>query len=67
MVTLYYHEELTLREIGEILDLSEGRICQIFGQAVARLRVTLGVKPREAVIKRGEKRLVQSKTKTVPV
>jgi RNA polymerase sigma factor FliA len=67
VVTLYYHEELTLREIGEILDLSEGRICQIFGQAVARLRVTLGVKPREAVIKRGEKRVIQSNKKTVPV
>jgi RNA polymerase sigma factor for flagellar operon FliA len=67
VVTLYYHEELTLREIGEILDLSEGRICQIFGQAVARLRVNLGVKPREAVVKRGEKRVVQSSKKTVPV
>jgi RNA polymerase sigma factor for flagellar operon FliA len=67
VITLYYHEELTLREIGEILDLSEGRICQIFGQAVARLRLALGVKPREAVIKRGEKRLVQTKKKTVPV
>jgi len=67
VVTLYYHEELTLREIGEILDLSEGRICQIFGQAVARLRLMLGVKPREAVIKRGEKRAVQTNKKTVPV
>jgi RNA polymerase sigma factor for flagellar operon FliA len=43
VVTLYYHEELTLREIGEILNLSEGRICQIFGQAVGRLRAALGV------------------------
>ena len=43
IVTLYYHEELTLREIGEILNLSEGRICQIFGQVVARLRNTLGI------------------------
>ena len=43
VATLYYHEELTLREIGEILDLSEGRICQIFAQAVERLRVALGV------------------------
>ena len=49
VVTLYYHEELTLREIGEILDLSEGRICQIFAQAVGRLRVALGVtvKPKD--------------------
>ena len=43
VVTLYYHEELTLREIGEVLNLSEGRICQIFGQAVGRLRGALGV------------------------
>ena len=47
VVTFYYHEELTLREIGEILDLSEGRICQIFAQAVGRLRVALGIKPRQ--------------------
>jgi RNA polymerase sigma factor for flagellar operon FliA len=67
VVTLYYHEELTLREIGEILDLSEGRICQIFGQAVARLRDALEVKPRERAIKRGEKRLTQDSKKTVPV
>lgn len=53
VVTLYYHEELTLREIGEILDLSEGRICQIFGQAVTRLRKALGVSPRQD---KGEKK-----------
>jgi len=44
VVTLYYHEELTLREIGEILDLTEGRICQIHTQAVSHLQETLGVK-----------------------
>jgi RNA polymerase sigma factor FliA len=43
VVQLYYHEELTLREIGEILGLSEGRICQIFAQAVRLLRGALGV------------------------
>jgi RNA polymerase sigma factor for flagellar operon FliA len=43
VVTLYYHEELTLREIGEIFDLSEGRICQIFAQGVRRLRGALDV------------------------
>ena len=43
VVTLYYHEEMTLREIGEVFDLSEGRICQIFAQAVGRLRASLGV------------------------
>ena len=50
VVTLYFHEELTLREIGEVFDLSEGRICQIFAQAVGRLRDALGitVKPKES-------------------
>jgi RNA polymerase sigma factor for flagellar operon FliA len=42
VVTLYYHEELTLREIGEMLGLTEGRICQIHSQAVLRLRQALG-------------------------
>ena len=42
VVTLYYHEELTLREIGEILHLTEGRISQIHGQALSRLRHSLG-------------------------
>ena len=45
IMTLYYHEELTLREIGTILNLSEGRICQIFGQVVARLRDALDIHP----------------------
>jgi RNA polymerase sigma factor FliA len=47
VVTLYYYEELTLREIGQILDLSEGRVCQILAQVVACLRGTLGIKPSE--------------------
>ncbi|MCS6925182.1 MAG: FliA/WhiG family RNA polymerase sigma factor [Candidatus Binatia bacterium] len=41
VVTLYYHEELTLREIGEILGLTEGRICQIHAQAIVHLRQAL--------------------------
>ena len=41
VISLYYHEELTLREIGEILGLTEGRICQIHSQAVLRLRQAL--------------------------
>ena len=69
VLTLYYYEELTLREIGEILDLSEGRICQIFGQAVARLRGLLGIKPKEPgnVKRGGEGRKTQNSKKAVPV
>jgi RNA polymerase sigma factor for flagellar operon FliA len=38
ILLLYYDEELLLREIGEKLDLSESRVCQIHQRAVARLR-----------------------------
>ena len=54
VVTLYYHEELTLREIGEILGLTEGRICQIHTQAVTRLQSALGAKEEKPAL--GEKR-----------
>lgn len=47
VVTLYYYEELTLREIGEILSLTEGRICQIHSQAVTRLQNTLGIEKEQ--------------------
>lgn len=39
---LYYQEECTLSEIGEILGVTESRVCQILGDATARLRTALG-------------------------
>jgi DNA-directed RNA polymerase sigma subunit (sigma70/sigma32) len=62
-VTLYHYEELTLREIGDILDLSEGRICQIFAQAVARLRIALGIMPRKNSSARGVQGTLKRKAK----
>lgn len=41
VVTLYYREELNLREIGEALGLTESRISQILSQSMVRLRVKL--------------------------
>lgn len=38
---LYYEQELNLKEIGEVLGVSESRICQLHSQAVARLRSRL--------------------------
>ncbi len=38
VISLYYFEELTLREIGMVLHLTEARICQIHSKAVMRLR-----------------------------
>lgn len=38
VLSLYYEQELNLKEIGEVLGVSESRVCQIHGQAMARLR-----------------------------
>ena len=37
-VTLYYYEEMNLKEIGAVLGLTESRICQILSQAMTRLK-----------------------------
>lgn len=38
VLNLYYYEELTLKEIGVVLDVSESRVCQIHGAAMKALR-----------------------------
>lgn len=42
VVTLYYFEGLTMREIGEVLSVTESRICQMHTKAILRLRSKLG-------------------------
>jgi RNA polymerase sigma factor FliA len=41
VVTLYYYEEMNLKEIGAVLSLTESRICQLHSQAIVRLRSRL--------------------------
>lgn len=41
VMSLYYEQELNLKEIGAVLGVSESRVCQIHGQAVIRLRAQL--------------------------
>lgn len=41
LMSLYYEQELNLREISEVFGVSESRICQLHGQAIARLRAKL--------------------------
>jgi RNA polymerase sigma factor for flagellar operon FliA len=41
VISLYYDEELNLREIGEVLNVSESRVSQISAQAILRLRSRL--------------------------
>ena len=41
VMSLYYEQELNLKEIGAVLGVSESRVCQIHGQALVRLRARL--------------------------
>jgi RNA polymerase sigma factor for flagellar operon FliA len=41
VMALYYDEELNLKEIGEVLEVSESRVSQIHSQAIKRLKSRL--------------------------
>ena len=48
VLTLYYYEGLTLAEIGEVLGVTESRVCQIHTKAILQLRSRLGEPERSA-------------------
>ena len=50
VIVLYYYENLTLREIGEVLNVSESRVCQIHTKVVLRLRSQLMKKGGEITL-----------------
>ena len=41
VMSMYYDDELNLKEIGEVLKVTESRVCQIHGQALTRLKARL--------------------------
>jgi RNA polymerase sigma factor for flagellar operon FliA len=41
VMSLYYYDELTLKEIAKVLSLTESRICQIHSKAIIRLRIKM--------------------------
>ena len=51
MMALYYEQDLNLREIGEVMGVTESRVCQLHSQAIARLRAKVmgstGKKPKQ--------------------
>lgn len=41
VISLYYYDELTLKEIGEVIELTESRISQIHTKAIIKMRARL--------------------------
>jgi RNA polymerase sigma factor for flagellar operon FliA len=41
VMSMYYDDELNLKEIGAVLSVTESRVCQLHGQALVRLRARL--------------------------
>jgi RNA polymerase sigma factor for flagellar operon FliA len=41
VISMYYSDEMTMKEIGEVLEITESRVSQIHSQAVIRLRAKL--------------------------
>jgi RNA polymerase sigma factor FliA len=41
VIALYYYENLTLREIGDVLDVTESRVSQLHTKAVMRLKTQM--------------------------
>lgn len=48
LLSLYYEEELTMKEISQVMHVSESRVCQLHAQAVLRLRSHFHVRGRRA-------------------
>jgi RNA polymerase sigma factor FliA len=63
VLTLYYYEELTLREIGETLEVTESRVCQVHTKAVFRLRAKLERKLNDRPLERLSAEVVHALTK----
>jgi len=41
MLSLYYYEELTMKEIAKVLGVTEGRVCQLHNQALIKIKAAL--------------------------
>ncbi len=41
MLSLYYNEELTFKEIGKVMDITESRVCQIHARALILLKAVM--------------------------
>jgi RNA polymerase sigma factor for flagellar operon FliA len=47
IIVLYYYEQMTMKEIGATLDLSESRVSQMHSSIIARLKAQLNTRKKE--------------------
>jgi RNA polymerase sigma factor for flagellar operon FliA len=52
VMAMYYDEDMNLKEIGDVLGVTESRVCQLHSQAVARLRAAMQVGAEAPIKKR---------------
>ncbi len=50
IIVLYYYEEMTMKEIGVTLDLSESRVSQMHSSIVARLKAQMNTRKKEFAV-----------------
>ena len=53
LLAMYYHEELTMKEISKVMSVSESRVCQLHMQAIMRLRSAFSGHQQEGADKVG--------------
>ena len=51
LLVFYYHENMTLKEIGEAINVSESRVCQLHAQAIMKLRNILSTSRNDRLTK----------------
>ena len=61
LLSLYYEEELTMKEISQVMHVSESRVCQLHAQAVLRLRSFFHVRTPEST----PETLAQTRTRLI--
>ena len=61
LLSLYYEEELTMKEISQVMHVSESRVCQLHAQAVLRLRSFFHVRTPESA----PEMLAQTRTRLI--
>ena len=58
LLALYYREELTMKEISKIMNVSESRVCQLHMQAVLRLRNALHIQQGQQQTRRSRSKQI---------